>query len=223
MSPSLAAAVAVVTALLPDPDEAREWAENELADPAYRAAEPTPLDRLARAVVDFFGRLLRNSANGDWGPPALIVLAIIIVVGIVIGILIWGRPRAIARAQPPARALFDGDDGRSADELRGDAAAAAARGDWDAAIVLRFRAFARGLTERGLVDPPPGATVRAFARAASAALPGLASGLDEAAAIFDDVRYLRRPGTEQRYGVVADLDAEAVRTRPAPVTAAATS
>ena len=34
----------MVTSLLPDPDEAREWAEKELTDPAYRAAEPTPID-----------------------------------------------------------------------------------------------------------------------------------------------------------------------------------
>ncbi|KTR94373.1 hypothetical protein NS220_09225 [Microbacterium testaceum] len=223
MIPPLARVAAALTALSPDADEAREWAERELSDPAYRAAEPTPIDRLARAVVDFFGELLKNSANGDWGPPALIVLAIIVVVAIVIGILIWGRPRAVARAQPPARALFDDDDGRSADELRRDAAAAATRGDWDAAIVLRFRAFARGLTERGLVDPPPGATVRTFARAAATALPPLSAGLEEAASIFDDVRYLRRPGTEQRYGVVADLDADAVRTRPTPAALAGTS
>jgi len=223
MTPPLALAASALTVLLPDADEAREWAERELSDPAYQAAEPTPIDRLARAVVDFFGDLLNNSAKGDWGPPALIVLALIVAAGIVIGILIWGRPRAIARAQPPARALFDDDDGRSAEELRRDAAAAAARGDWDAAIVLRFRAFARGLTERGLVDPPPGATVHTFARAAAAALPSLSAGLDEAAPIFDDVRYLRRPGTEQRYRVVADLDADAVRTRPAPAVLAGTS
>ncbi|MDF2991306.1 MAG: hypothetical protein K0S37_1820 [Microbacterium sp.] len=217
MSPAIAGATSVMVSLLPDADEAREWAERELSDPAYQAAEPTLIDRLARAVVDFFGELLKNSASGGWGPSALIVLALLLIAGIVIGILIWGRPRALARAQPPARALFDDDDGRSAEELRVDADSAAARADWDAAIVLRFRAFARGLTERGLVDPPPGATVRAFARASASALPSLESRLDEAAGIFDDVRYLRRPGTDEGYRVVADLDDAAVRSRPSPL------
>ena len=46
--------------------------------------------------------------------------------------------------------------------------------EWDAAIVLRFRALARGCLERGVVDPPPGATVHAFARAAARAFPALA-------------------------------------------------
>jgi len=217
VSPSLSAPTSALAAVLPDADEARDWAERELSDPAYQAAEPTPIDRLARAVVDFFADLLRTSASGEWSPSVLIVLGVLLVIGIVVGILIWGRPRSVARAQPPARALFDDDDGRTAEELRADAEAAATHADWDAAIVLRFRAFARGLAERGLVDPPPGATVRAFARSAAAALPSLEASLDDATGIFDDVRYLRRPGTDERYRVVADLDDAAVRARPAPL------
>ncbi len=145
------------------------------------------------------------------------MLGVIVVAAIIVGILIWGRPRLSTRATEPARALFDDDDARSADELRADAAAAAGRGEWDEAIVLRFRAVARGLTERGLVDPPPGATVRAFARETATALPSLVPLLDPAATTFDDVRYLRRPGTAERYRAVADLDDAAVRARALPV------
>ncbi|MCJ1708933.1 DUF4129 domain-containing protein [Microbacterium sp. VKM Ac-2923] len=210
--PSLPAAV---FPLLPDPDQAREWAEQELADPTYQAAEPTFIDRIAQAVGRFLGDLLRVPDTSGWGPSALIVLAIVVAALIVVALLIWGRPRLASRATPPAHALFD-DDVRSADELRADAGEAAARADWDHAIVLRFRAFARGLTERGLVDPPPGATVRAFCREAASALPSLASPLDTAAEIFDDVRYLRRPGTIERYRAIVDLDDQAVRTRPTP-------
>lgn len=208
--------LAVAAPLLPDPDEAREWAERELADPSYQAAEPTIIDRISQAVGRFLQDLLRVPDVDGWGPAALIVVALIVVALIVVGILIWGRPRVSARAAPPARALFDDDDGRSADDLRADAADAAARGAWDDAIVLRFRAFARGLTERGLVDTPPGATVQAFARATATALPSLASALESSASTFDDVRYLRRPGTEERYRLVADLDEAAVRARPTP-------
>ncbi|SIR71093.1 DUF4129 domain-containing protein [Microbacterium sp. RURRCA19A] len=199
--------------LLPDADEAREWAERELADPIYRAAEPTPFDRAARAVLDFLQRLFTAPVSGDWGPWAFVVLAVLAVAAIVVGLLIWGRPRRTARAHPAARALFDDDDGRSADELRADAAAAADRGDWDAAIVLRFRAFARGLSERGIVDPPPGATARAFARTAGATLPSLEGPALAAASVFDDVRYLGRPGTADAYALVRRLDETAVRAR----------
>lgn len=217
MSP--AALIASVAPLLPDPDQAQEWAERELADPSYQAAEPSIIDRAAQAVVRFLDDLLRIPNTDGWGPAALIVLAVLVVAAIVVGILIWGRPRRSVRATPAARALFDDDDTRSADELRAEAEAAARRGAWDDAVVLRFRAVARGLSERGLVDPPPGATVRAFAREAARALPALTEGLDTAATTFDDVRYLRRPGTADRYRLVVELDDAAVRTRPSPVSA----
>ena len=41
-----------VPPLTPDGDEARRWAQEELSDPVYAAAEPTPLDRVARAIGD---------------------------------------------------------------------------------------------------------------------------------------------------------------------------
>ncbi|MCW2163856.1 protein of unknown function (DUF4129) [Microbacterium hydrothermale] len=214
---NLAAPAAAFSPLLPDPDQAREWAEKELADPAYQAAEPTLIDRASRAVARFVNDLLQVPQTDGWGPAVLVVLGVLVVAAIVVGILIWGRPRTSVRAAPAARALFDDDDTRSADELRAEAEAAAQRDAWDDAVVLRFRAVARGLAERGLVDPPPGATVRAFARAASDALPALSAGLEAAATTFDDVRYLRRPGTRERYALIVDLDDAAVRARPAPV------
>lgn len=214
---NLAAPAAAFSPLLPDPDQAREWAEKEFADPAYQAAEPTLIDRASRAVARFVNDLLQVPQTDGWGPAVLVVLGVLVVAAIVVGILIWGRPRTSVRAAPAARALFDDDDTRSADELRAEAEAAAQRDAWDDAVVLRFRAVARGLAERGLVDPPPGATVRAFARAASDALPALSAGLEAAATTFDDVRYLRRPGTRERYALIVDLDDAAVRARPAPV------
>jgi len=199
--------------LLPDGDEARRWADDELADPVYRAAEPTLIDRVSAAIARFIGDLFDPSAPASWGPPALVVLAIVIVGAAVIALLIWGRPRTTPRAHPEAPLLFDLDDGRTADQLRTDAEAEARRGAWDAAVVLRFRAIARGLVERGLVETPPGATVHAFSRAAARALPPLAAAFDDAAVVFDDVRYLRRPGTAEHYRRLVSLDDEAVRTR----------
>lgn len=87
-------------------------------------------------------------------------------------------------------------------------------GEWDAAIVLRFRALARGLTERGLVETPPGATVHGFARRAALAFPGQAAALEDAAGAFDDVRYLRRPGTVELYRRIAAVDEAVASARP---------
>ncbi|HWI30461.1 MAG TPA: DUF4129 domain-containing protein [Microbacterium sp.] len=201
--------------LIPDGDEAREWAERELSRPVYAEAEPTPLDRIARAVAEFFGNLFTGEVPGGWGGPLVIVIAVVVTGLIVAAFLIWGRPRLSPRSSRSPLELFGAEEARSASELRRDAAAAAARGIWDDAIILRLRALARGLAERGIVEPAPGATVHAFARDAARAFPAEKSRLDAAASAFDDVRYLRRPGSGELYALVAAADDALVAARPA--------
>lgn len=142
------------------------------------------------------------------------IAVIVLVIVIVASFAIWGRPR-LTRRPAAASAIFGVAEQRSAAELRRDAASHVAKGEWDEAIVLRFRALARGLDERGLVDVPPGATVHAFARTAGRALPGIAQSVHSAASAFEDVRYLRRAGTVELYRRVADADDVAVAARPA--------
>lgn len=209
-----APALLAAAPLAPDRDQAREWAERVLSDPAYAAAEPTFLDRIAQAVAGFVESLFATRLSGAWGPTFAIVIAIVVAVLIVAGILIWGRPRATARARR-APVLFGETEARSSAQLRLDAAAAADRGDWDEAIVLRFRALVRALEERTLVDVSAGTTVHGFARTAAGAFPGEAARMDAAATAFDDVRYLRRPGTEDVYRSVSRLDDDLAGTRPA--------
>jgi len=204
-----------VPPLTPDGDEAREWAERELADPVYAAAQPTPLDRIARAIGEFFQRLFDIELQDGWGSAFALIAGIVVVVVIVAAFLVWGAPRATRRAPAAVTVLFGENDERSAAELRRAAASHARSGEWDAAIVLRFRALARGCLERGMVETPPGATVHAFARAAGRAFPGEAVALEEAAVAFDDVRYLRRPGTAALYERVAAVDDRVATTRPA--------
>lgn len=210
--------VAAVTAGLdPDRDEAREWAERELADPAYAAAQPTPLDRLAQAVGDFLSDLLTPRGDLEWS-PVLAVAAVVLAVGLVVAaILIWGRPRLAHRGPERSALLFGEAETRSAAQLRAVAAEHAARGEWDAAIVVRFRALARGLEERGVLEAPPGTTAQGLARRAVPAFPGEAAALHDAAGAFDDVRYLRRPGSRDLYTLVSALDDRIARARPAPL------
>lgn len=209
-------ALAGFAPVTPDGDQAREWAERELADPVYAAAEPTALDRIARAVAEFFASLFSAEVPQLWGPWAAVAAAVIVAVVILAAFLVWGVPWATGRARARTE-LFGAVEERTAEELRRDAAARVARGDWDGAIVLRFRALARGLTERGIVDTPPGATVHAFARAAGGSFPAQADALEAAAAAFDDVRYLRRPGSPPLYERVAALDDALRAAQPAPV------
>ncbi|MDT0141064.1 DUF4129 domain-containing protein [Microbacterium sp. PRC9] len=211
---ALARASDAVPPLTPDGDAARRWAEQELSDPAYDVAEPTPFDRIARAVGDFIASLLNPDLSGGWGSTFALVAAIVVAVVIIAAFLLWGVPRVTRRAASRTPLLFGEAEHRSAAELRAAAAERARAADWDAAIVLRFRALARGCLERGVVDPPPGATVHAFARAAGAAFPALEARLEAAATAFDDVRYLRRPGSEDLYRLVESADDAVSAARP---------
>lgn len=210
-----ARATGAVPPLTPDGDEAREWAEQELSDPVYDIAEPTPFDRIARAVGDFFQSLFSPEISPGWGSAIAVVAAIVVVVIIVAAFLVWGMPRSTRRAAGASPLLFGESEHRSAAQLRSAASAHARAAEWEAAIVLRFRAVARGCVERGVVDPPPGTTVHAFARAAGRVFPALAGQLERSADAFDDVRYLRRPGTQELYRLVADTDDAVTTTHPA--------
>jgi hypothetical protein len=211
---------AVVTAaddvppLTPDGDEARRWAEDELSKPEYDIAEPTPFDRIARAIGDFIASLFNPQVSDGWGSVLAIVATVAVVVVIVTAFVLWGVPRVSRRAAARTPMLFGEAEHRSASALRAAAAERAQASDWEAAIVLRFRALARGCYERGVVDPPPGATVHGFARAAARAFPALGARLEDAAAAFDDVRYLRRPGTAELYRLVAAVDDDIMAARP---------
>lgn len=200
--------------LTPDGDDARRWAEEELSRPSYDIAQPTPFDIAARAVRDFFVSLFSGDVPEGLGNTLVVVAAIVVAVLIVVAILIWGVPRRVVRSRAVVGELFGEAESRSAAQLRSDAEARAATQDWDAAIILRFRALARGLAERGLVDTPPGATVHTFARAAGRPFPASADELESAAAAFDDVRYLRRPGSSALYRRVAAVDDEVAGARP---------
>ncbi|WOQ68782.1 DUF4129 domain-containing protein [Microbacterium limosum] len=201
--------------LTPDGDEARRLAESELADPVYAAAQPTPLDRIAQAAGDLLDSLFGSAAPPGLGPALLVAAAVVIVGLVVVAFVVWGRPRSIRRESAPPGLLFDDDDGRDAAALRRDAAAAAARAEHGSASILRFRAIARGLQERGVVDLPPGATVHAFARGAATAFPAHGERLDAAADEFDAVRYLGSPGSAEGYERIAALDDDLAAARPA--------
>ncbi|MEV8266664.1 DUF4129 domain-containing protein [Microbacterium sp. NPDC076911] len=201
--------------LTPDEETARRWAEDELSNPIYDIAEPTLFDRVAQSVGEFIGNLFSPQLPGEFGPIAAVVAAIVVIVLIAGAFAIWGVPRAIRRGRGNPPVLFGESDARSAAQLRRDAESKAAATEWDQAIVLRFRAIAQGCIERGVVNTPPGATVHAFARAASPVFPASADALEFAATTFDDVRYLRRRGNAELYRQIVATDDAVAAARPA--------
>nr|WP_155841978.1 DUF4129 domain-containing protein [Agromyces luteolus] len=203
----------------PDAPEARRWVVEELADPEYRAAEPTLFDLAAQAVRDWIASLFSGATGLP--VPTLALIAVLVVAGLIgLGLLVFGLPR-LRRRSPGSVPLFDDGDLRDAATLRRAAERAAASGDWALAIEERFRALVRGLVERELVRVHPGTTAHGMARAASQPFPGHGAALERAADAFDGVRYLGRAGDARTHAEVAALDAELETARAAAATGAA--
>ena len=196
----------------PDAEEARELLVQELAKPVYRAAEPTWFDRLSAAVGDWLADLLES---GPGGTPAIAwtVIILALVAAIVAAYLIFGPPR-VNRRSTVVGGLFGDDDSRSAQTLRAAADRAAAAGDWVIAIEEMFRAIARMLSERAIVSTMPGTTASTFAASASGPFPKSSTELASAAASFDAVRYLDRPGSRTEFDALAALERDLRASTP---------
>lgn len=204
---------------VPDGDEARRWAEEELSNPRYADAKPTWFDLMARDIGNFIRDLFTSGNGASIGPSALIIVTVVIAAALIAALIIWGRPRSARAVRRPHAGLLGASDDRSAAQLRADAERSARAGDWDAATILRFRAIARSLLERDLIDPAPGATAQAIAREASGVFAQEASAMRTAATAFDDVRYLGHPADEQVYRAIAATDDRLRALRPEAVPA----
>lgn len=202
---------------VPDGDEARRWAEEELSNPRYADAKPTWFDLMARDIGDFIRDLFTSGNGASIGPSALIIVTVVIAAALVAALIIWGRPRRARAVRRAGVGLLGASDDRSAAQLRADAERSARDGEWDAATILRFRAIARSLLERDLIDPAPGATAQAIAREASSVFAQEATAMRTAATAFDDVRYLRHPADETVYRAIAATDDRLRALRPEAV------
>lgn len=191
-----------------DRDPAHDAARHELAKPMYQS-DTSLWQRLGDWLTDRINGMLAAASQvpGSWF--TITVLAILLGVAVTVAIRMARRTMRARRGGDPA--LFDAGI-RTAAEHRSTAAACAARGEWAEAIRHRLRAVARHLEETGVLSDLPGRTATEWARDAAAALPDLDTALSGAAAMFNDVTYGQRPGTESGYQTVVDLD-DRVRTR----------
>ena len=200
----------------PDGPEARRWLLDELSKPVYQAAQPSPFDQVVRQIQEWIGSLI--DGLGSVQIPGIgnllgVVAVAIVAVLLVVAFLIFGLPR-ISRRSSAGDTLFDEHDARDAATMRRDADSAAASGDYSTAIAEIFRALARSLDERTLVSAFPGSTASDIAGRAGRVFPDAASRLTDAAAAFDQVRYLGVTGTAAEWQRLAELERE-LRTRRA--------
>lgn len=209
------ALLATTDVFIPDGDEARQWAQDELSKSEYQAAKPTWFDQLAADIAEWFFGLFNGDGTGAVAPVAVTIIVIVVIAALVVALLVWGRPRSTRAVRRRAELLGEADD-RTAAQLRAEAERRAKAQDWDGAVVLRFRALARSLLERDLIDPAPGATAQGIAREAAVAFPGLDRRLHEAATAFDAVRYLGSPAAAADYRELAGTDDVVRETAPVP-------
>lgn len=196
----------------PDREQAYDWLVRELSKPEYTSAQPSLLDRIAQAIGDWLNSLLvpGDGTLAAWIP---VIIVLVVVAAVIAAVLIWGMPRR-NRASARAGQLFGDDDTRTASELRRHAREAAGREDWDAAVLDVFRALARGLSERTIIELTPGTTARGVAAGASASFPDAAAELRDAASAFDKVRYLDVHADRRQYEQLTALDGRVQQLTP---------
>lgn len=197
--------------VLPGRDEARRWAEEELAKAEYRDAAPGWLDSVWADILDWL-----RSLDGGSGPETTVAAPWIgVAIAVLIGTaVVLARPRLNAKAKR-AGDVFDADATVSADAYRGRAAAAAAAGNWSAAVVDCFRALVRTAEDRALFDARPGRTADEVAHELATPFPSEASRLTEAARTFDGIRYGNESAGQTDYAAVRGLDATLQSLTPA--------
>ena len=198
--------------LTPDADEARAWAERELAKSIYNN-EPSLWDRFLDWLADLWERLI--SSNETLG-PMLAPLAILVAVALIIGLaLLIGGPirRRRLRGRDGSIEVLDGDERTSA-ALRAAADAAAAAGDYATAVLERYRAIVRSLDERAVLEDRRGRTAHEAAVAAGARLAPCAADLRRAAEMFDGVCYGDLVPAAADDAWLRDVERQVARTRP---------
>jgi hypothetical protein len=194
----------------PDRETARRWLLEELSRPEY-STQPSLLERLIDWFLGLFDEVPVLDAPG-WQVALVAVAATAAVV--LVAWWVAGPVRLARRAARPSTVVL-GDDRRSAAQLRAAADDAAARGDWSAAVLDRYRAVVRGLEERVVLDEQPGRTAQEAADAAAGRLPGSAADLHRAARLFDDVCYGTLPARQDDDAFLRALDARVEAERPA--------
>lgn len=188
--------------VLPGRDEARRWAEEELAKPEYREAVPGWLDSVWADILDWL-----RSLDGGSGPDTTVAAPWIgVAIAVLIGAaVVLARPRLNAKAKR-AGDVFDAGTTVNAEAYRGRAAAAAAAGNWSAAVVDCFRALVRTAEDRTLFDGRPGRTADEVAHELATPFPSEAGRLTEAARTFDGIRYGNESAGQTDFAAVRELD-----------------
>lgn len=204
--------------VLPDGEEAREWALDELAKTVYQEAKPSLFDRIVAAIIDW----LRSFFEGLEGVNANLGIAVIVVaVAVLIGLAIWIVKPRLNPAKAKDGEVFDAETQLTSEQHRSAARAAAGKAAFGAAVAEQFRAIVRSAEERAVIDPQPGRTAEEVASRLCRAFPALAPQLRDAGSTFNGVRYGNSPADQALFDGLVQLDSQLLDTRPVYLGAAA--
>ncbi|MDQ0030221.1 DUF4129 domain-containing protein [Arthrobacter bambusae] len=194
----------------PDRGEAQRWAVEELSKRQYASARPSWIDQVWNQFIDWLRSLNGGSITGpNFSLPLIGALAVVLIVAAVILV----RPRLNARKKTSAE-VFDGEATVDADGFRARASAAASREDWPSAVVEQFRAVVRSAEDRAVIDIQAGRTADEAAAQIGRAFGSARSRLEEAARIFDGVKYGKATATASDHAAVLALDSDLSAMKP---------
>ena len=196
--------------LEPTPDQARAWLEQELRSAAYH--QTSLLDRLLTWVQDRLADAASSSTDLSAAPTVVTVVVALLVVGLISWVL--PRVRREGSARRPDGAVLE-DPRVTAAQYRERAAEARRAGHHADAVLDSYRAIAREMSDRTLLDDAPGLTAHEVSVAVGRAFPARSGELSRAADLFDAVRYGGGTAGLEDAEDVAELDAALARSRPA--------
>ncbi|HEX3908444.1 MAG TPA: DUF4129 domain-containing protein [Mycobacteriales bacterium] len=166
---------------------AQHAARHELSKAIYHQQRDPLLVRAVKAVGHWLSSVLTHVGTGSAG--GALALAVLVVLALLIGFVIWRRVGPLRRSAVAPGAVLSNDRTLSAAEHRALAVAAADRGDHETAVLEQMRAVVRALEERGVIEPRAGRTALEVAREAGRGMPAASPLLDAAAGTFNDVVY----------------------------------
>lgn len=198
--------------VLPDRDEARRWAAEELSKSKYPDAAPGWLDQLWRNFLDWLNSL---GSDGGAGSGAAVSLIIALAVAVILIAVILVRPRLNARSKGATAGLYGKEAVVDSATYRQRARAAADGGNWPAAVVEQFRAMVRAAEERDILDARAGRTADEAAFQLAQAFVTARERLSKSARIFDAVLYGDLAAEQSDFEALRSLDTDLLGMAPA--------
>lgn len=213
MSPTLTARAMfpAEVPVAPGADEARRWAQDELAREVYEDAKPGWAEQLGNLILQALAELL-DSVGVAPAHTGLVLVGSLVVVAALIIVLVL-RPKLNRKKQSLA-AVFAESLALSSAEHRSRARLAAAANDHYTAVTEQFRAMVRAAEERGVNTPAPGRTAAEIAAELERAFPGHAGELHRSAELFNAARYGQQPPTAGMFEELRAVDDALARATP---------